>query len=68
MVVRVPIDSVQPAPENNAIYHAFDIRDPDDNELYESVKQHGVLDPLTVSMDDFILLNPTVQLLNSIIW
>jgi hypothetical protein len=54
-VVSVPIDAVNPAPENKAVYHALDIENRDDRMLYESVKQHGVLDPLTVSMDDFIL-------------
>ncbi len=54
-VVSVPIDAVNPAPENKAVYHALDIENRDDRMLYESVKQHGVLEPLTVSLDDFIL-------------
>lgn len=55
MVVSVPIDAVQPAPENEAVYHAFDIRDADDEALYESIKLNGVLESLTVSADGFIL-------------
>ena len=54
-IVSVPIDAVIPAPENKAVYHDLDITNGDDRTLYESVKQHGVLEPLTVSMDGFIL-------------
>jgi hypothetical protein len=54
-VFSVPIDAVNPAPENEAVYHGFDVRDDDDCALYESVKRHGVLEPLTVSADHFIL-------------
>jgi hypothetical protein len=42
-------------PENDAAYHGFDIRNTDDEALYESVKHSGVLEALTVSMDGFIL-------------
>ena len=55
MVVSVPIDAVEPAPENEAVYHGFDIRDADDESLYESIKLNGVLESLTVSADGFIL-------------
>ncbi len=55
LVVNVPIEAVNPAPENDAVYQAFDTRNADDKALYESVKKHGVLEALTVSSDGFIL-------------
>jgi hypothetical protein len=55
LVVRVSIDDVKPASENETVYHGFDCRNADDNALYVSVKRHGVLEPLTVSADGFIL-------------
>ena len=55
LVVSVPIDTVKPASENETVYHAFDIRNTDDEALYKSVRHDGVLEPLTVSADGFIL-------------
>ena len=55
MVYSVPIDTVHPAQENEAIYQGFDLSNGDDGALYESVKRHGILEPLAVSMDGYIL-------------
>jgi ParB-like chromosome segregation protein Spo0J len=45
----VPLDSIKPAPENNDIYSAIAWNNPDLQELAKSIKEHGVLDPLTIS-------------------
>jgi len=55
MVYSVPIDTVHPAQENEAIYQGFDLSNGDDGALCESVKRHGILEPLAVSMDGYIL-------------
>ena len=54
-IVSVSVDAVKPAPENEAVYAVFDVRNKDDEALYESVKRRGVLEALTVSADGFIL-------------
>jgi hypothetical protein len=51
----VPIDSITPAPENDCLYDRFSGCDLDDNSLYESIRDHGILEPITVSSDGVIL-------------
>jgi hypothetical protein len=54
-LVRLSIDSVRPAPENELIYRPVSQKDPDVRELTRSIAKHGVKEPLVVSRDGFIL-------------
>jgi hypothetical protein len=51
----VPLDSLKPAPENNDIYSAIALDNPNLQELAQSIKEHGVLEPLTISRDGYII-------------
>jgi hypothetical protein len=54
--VRIlPIDSVFPSPENDRLYRPANPNDPDIVALAESVKEHGIREPLVVTIDSFIL-------------
>ena len=54
-----PLDSVLPAPENDAIYNAISWDDPDIRELARSIKAHGVQEPLIVCPTD--TLSPVTE-------
>lgn len=49
------IDEIRPAPENDKLYRRINADDPQTRELVASIKQLGILDPLVVTEDGFIL-------------
>jgi ParB family chromosome partitioning protein len=49
------LDSIFPAPDNDVIYRALALDDPEIIELAKSIKEHGLLDPLLISQDGFII-------------
>jgi ParB-like chromosome segregation protein Spo0J len=49
------LHSLRPAPENDAIYRPICADDPDIQKLAASIGEHGILEPLVVSRDGFIL-------------
>jgi hypothetical protein len=49
------LSHVQPSPENGLIYRAISAADPDIVRLAESIREHGVLEPLVVTRDGYIL-------------
>jgi ParB-like nuclease domain len=49
------LDSIRPAPENDAIYNAIALNDPAILELARSIKERGMQDPLLISSDGFII-------------
>ena len=51
----IDLADIQPAPDNDLIYQPFDINNADDRGLVEAVKKDGVLDPLEITLDGFIL-------------
>jgi ParB-like chromosome segregation protein Spo0J len=54
--VRIlPIVSITPAPENDLIYRTISEEDPDIQGLAESIKKNGVIEPLVISKDNFVL-------------
>jgi hypothetical protein len=55
VVVRIPIDSIKPAPENDLVYRPVRPDDPDIRALAESIKKHGLQEPIVVTRDNFIL-------------
>jgi hypothetical protein len=50
-----PLDSIKPAPENDAIYGPISWDDPEISELARSIKGHGLQDPLIISSDGYII-------------
>jgi ParB-like chromosome segregation protein Spo0J len=50
----VPLDSLKPAPENN-IYSTIAWDNPELRQLASSIRQHGLLEPIRVSRDGFII-------------
>ena len=44
-----------PSPENEQLYRPVEADDPETQELAESIREHGVMEPLVVTLDGFIL-------------
>jgi hypothetical protein len=54
--VRIlPVAAIRPAPENVTLYRPIDPDDPDVQALADSIREHGVQEPLVVSADGWIL-------------
>lgn len=49
------LDAIKPAPENEDVYRPIAFDDPEIRELAESIKKRGVLEPLLISLDGFII-------------
>jgi hypothetical protein len=54
-VILRPISSVQPAPENSLVYHATTADDPTIQELAADIKLRGILDPIVINCEGWIL-------------
>ncbi len=54
-VLILPLRSVHPSPENDELYNPVDPTDPDFQALVDSIKKHGVREPLLVTADFYIL-------------
>jgi hypothetical protein len=55
-VVQVrSLDSIKPAPENDDVYNAIAWDDPEITELARSIKVRGLLDPILISRDGYII-------------
>jgi ParB/RepB/Spo0J family partition protein len=54
-VSMVPLKSIRPSPINDTVYRPPSADDPDIQAMAESMREHGVLQPLTVTRDRFIL-------------
>jgi hypothetical protein len=52
---EVPISCIRPSPDNDKLYRPVSTKDPDIIALAKSVKLHGVMEPLVVTVDGFIL-------------
>ncbi len=51
----VPLSRIHPSPENDKLYRPIDPRDPAIVSLAASIGDRGVLEPLVLSADDFII-------------
>jgi hypothetical protein len=51
----LPIDRIKPSPENDRLYRPIDAKDPEIIGLAASIREHGILDPLVITLDHFIL-------------
>lgn len=54
-VRKVPLASIRPSPANDSVYRPPSPDDPDIQAMAESMREHGVLQALTVTRDGFIL-------------
>ncbi len=54
-VSEVAVADLQPSPENNEIYRPPDPSDPEILALAQSIREHGVKEPLVVTKDRYIL-------------
>ncbi len=53
--MQVPFEKIQPSPKNDALYKPVDRTSPDFIKLVQSVRKRGILEPLTLTLDDVIL-------------
>jgi hypothetical protein len=53
--VELAMMTVNPAPVNSLIYRPVDPEDPEIEELADSIKMHGLLQPIDITRDGFIL-------------
>lgn len=51
----VPISKIRKSPENDELYKPVSRRDPEVRKLAKSIKQVGLLEPLRISRDNFII-------------
>jgi len=54
-VELLPIDDVFPSPENDKLYRPPDCGDPDLRALADSIRKHGIREPIVITLDGFIL-------------
>lgn len=52
---EAPVGSLIPSPENDRLYRKRDIKNPDDARFVRSVATEGILDPIVVSLDWFVI-------------
>jgi hypothetical protein len=50
-----PLSSIQPAPDNDKLYRPISSSDPEIVALAESIRQHGLREPLVITLDGVIL-------------
>ena len=51
----VPISEIKKSPENDKLYKPITGRERDIRKLAKSIRKHGLLEPLIISQDDYIL-------------
>jgi hypothetical protein len=54
-VEEIPIGDIHPSAENNKVYQPLSLGHADDAELVKSIRSRGVMDPLIITLDNFIL-------------
>jgi ParB-like nuclease domain len=54
-VEQVPLLSLRPCPENDGIYSAPSLDDPDILDLITSIRDNGILTPIHISVDNYII-------------
>lgn len=52
---EIPIYELTPSPENDKLYRPIDPRDPEIVALAQSIKQHGLLEPLIATADGYLV-------------
>lgn len=54
-IIQVPLWDIRPSPENDKLYKPIDPRDPQMVELVESISADGILAPLVIDLDGWII-------------
>src|SRR5437763_1679595 len=54
-LVRVRVSDIRPSPENESLYRPVLATDPAIRALAASIAEHGLLQPLTISMDRYLI-------------
>jgi hypothetical protein len=54
-VSEILVESIRPSPDNDKLYRPVDTSDPEIIRLAESIRQNGILEPLIITLDDYIL-------------
>ncbi|NLF09475.1 MAG: ParB N-terminal domain-containing protein [Pirellulaceae bacterium] len=54
-ILTVPLSSIHPAPENLDLYRPVREDDPEVMAMADSIRQHGIREPLVISSDGFLL-------------
>jgi hypothetical protein len=54
-VEEVPLSDIYPSPENDNLYRPVDPDDPEIIALAESIRQHGMLEPVIITLDNYIV-------------
>lgn len=54
-IQRIAIATIKPSPENDRLYRPVDPADPDVAALAQSILDHGIKEPLVVSVDGYII-------------
>lgn len=54
-VIRKRLSSLKPSPENLQIYRDSDADDPENVKLEESIRRHGLREPLVITADGYIV-------------
>src|SRR5688572_8301585 len=54
-VEHVPLSQIRPSPENDRLYRPVDLGDPEIVALANSIRKKGLLEPLVISADGFIV-------------
>src|SRR5262245_61618430 len=52
---EIPIYELTPSPENDKLYRPIDSRDPEIVALADSIKQHGLLEPVIATADGYLV-------------
>lgn len=70
-VVRKRLDSIKPSPENLELYSPIDPDDPEVQKLAEQISAQGLLEPLVVTQDNYIVAGHrryTALTINEQVW
>ncbi len=54
-VVQVQLSAIRPSPENNDVYGELSLSDPDVANLLASIRASGLLEPLRISKDNYLI-------------
>jgi hypothetical protein len=54
-IIELAIGDIFPSPENSTVYHPLSMENPDDAALVKSVRIHGILDPIIITLENYIL-------------
>lgn len=54
-VVYLALSEIRPSRQNDKIYNPFNLANPEDRAMAESVRDKGILEPLVVTLDGYII-------------